>query len=118
VLASLQPTVLFPPTVQALLAGHNHVFEVVSFATAQPPQFVSGNSGDWLDAPLSLPLPAGTTPLPGAAVAHIVAIDRFGFMTIERDGPRWRVVAHDVRGTATASCTLFERKATCTPAAP
>ncbi len=42
VLQSLQPTVLFPPNVQALLAGHIHLFEVVSFSTAQPPQVIVG----------------------------------------------------------------------------
>ena len=60
-----QPTVLFPPNVQALLSGHVHLFEVVSFSTPQPPQFVSGNGGDWVDTPLPLPLPAGATPRAG-----------------------------------------------------
>ena len=53
------------PSVQALLAGHVHLFEVVSFSTPQPAQFVSGNGGDWIDTPLPSPLPAGTTPMPG-----------------------------------------------------
>ena len=65
VLGALQPTVLFPPEVKALLAGHVHLFEVVSFSTPQPAQFVSGNGGDWIDTPLPSPLPAGTTPMPG-----------------------------------------------------
>jgi len=116
VLGALQPTVLFPPNVQALLAGHVHLFEVVSFSTAQPAQFVTGNGGDWIDPPLPLPLPAGTTPAPGAVVASLVATNRFGFMTIERDGAGWRMVAHDAHGMPMTSCTLFERRATCDPA--
>jgi len=118
VLSALQPTVLFPPNVQALLSGHVHLFEVVSFATPQPTQIVAGNGGDWIDTPLPLPLPAGTTPAPGTVVAALVASNRFGFMTMERDGARWRLVAHDVRGAPMTSCILFERRATCEPASP
>jgi hypothetical protein len=118
VVAALQPVALFPPNVQALLSGHVHLFEVVTFATPQPPQFVAGNGGDWVDTPLPIPLPPGTTPAPGAVVAGIVASNRFGFMTIERDGARWRMVAHDVRGAPMTTCTLSERRATCDPIAP
>ena len=117
VLSALQPTVLFPPNVQALLAGHVHIFEVVSFSTAQPAQFVTGTGGDLLDMNLPSPLPAGTTPAPGAVVASMVATNRFGFMTMERDGALWRMVARDARGAPMTSCTLFERRATCDPLA-
>jgi Calcineurin-like phosphoesterase len=118
VLSALQPTVLFPPNVQALLSGHVHLFEVVTFATPQPAQFVAGNGGDWIDTPLPLPLPPGTTPAPGTVVAGLVASNRFGFMTMERDGAHWRMIAHDVRGAPMTACTLFERRATCNPASP
>jgi hypothetical protein len=118
VLNAVQPTVLFPPNVQALLSGHVHLFEVVSFVTPQPTQFVSGNGGDWVDTPLPLPLPPGTVPAPGTVIAGLVASNRFGFMTMERDGARWRMVAHDARGAPLISCTLFERRATCDPASP
>lgn len=118
VLATLQPTVLFPPNVQAVLAGHVHLFEVVSFSTAQPAQFVTGTGGDLVDVNFPSPLPVGTTPVPGAVVAGMVATNRFGFMTMERDGARWRMVARDARGAPITSCTLFERRATCDPIAP
>jgi hypothetical protein len=117
VLGSLQPTVLFPPEVKAILAGHVHLFEMVSFSTPQPAQFVSGNGGDWIDTPLPSPLPAGRTPMPGAIIASLIATNRYGFMTIERDGAGWRMVAHDARGVPMISCTLFERSAKCDPAA-
>ena len=100
---------------KALLAGHVHLFEVVSFSTPQPAQFVSGNGGDWIDTPLPLPLPPGTTPAPGAVVAGIVATNRFGFMTMERDGARWRITAHDGSGQAMSTCALAERRADCSP---
>ena len=118
VLASLYPTVLFPPTVKALLAGHVHLFEVVSFSTPQPAQFVSGNGGDWIDNPLPQPLPAGVVPAPGTVMSTLTATNRFGFMTMDRDGARWRIVAHDAHGTALIVCTLLERQATCGGAPP
>jgi len=118
VLASLYPTTLFPPGVKALLSGHVHLFEMVSYSTPQPVQFVSGNGGDWTDRPLPDPLPAGVVPAPGTVISSIVATNRFGFMTMERDGGRWLVVAHDARGTALFRCTLEGRQASCTAVAP
>jgi len=116
VLAPLQPIALFPPNVKALMSGHVHLFEVVSFSTPQPAQFVSGNGGDWIDTPLPQPLPPGVVPAPGTVMAGLVATNRFGFMTMERDGARWRMVAHDARGSPLISCTLDDRRASCAPA--
>jgi hypothetical protein len=115
VLQSLHPTVLFPPNIEALLAGHNHVFEMVSFATAQPPQFVSGNAGDWVDQPFPSPFPPGLQPAPGAVVAELVATNRFGFMTMDRAAAGWNMTAWDVHAVALTTCTLGERKARCAP---
>ncbi len=116
VLQAVQPTALFPANVAALLAGHVHLFEVVSFRAELPPQFISGNGGDWVDTDLPSPLPAGATPAPGAVVAGTVATNRFGFMTMARDGAGWTMTARDVRGAPLTTCTLFQRHATCTPA--
>ena len=116
VLVPLYPTTLFPPSVKALLSGHVHLFEVVSFSTPQPAQFVSGNGGDWVDTPLPQPLPAGVLPAPGTAMSTLVATNRFGFMTMDRDGARWRIVAHDARGVPLFVCTLVERQASCAAA--
>ena len=113
VLETLHPAVLFPPTVQASLAGHFHLFEVVSFATPQPAQFVLGNGGDWADAPLPTPIPPGLTPAPGAIVASLTAINEFGFSTMERSATGWRLVARDTRGMPMATCTLVGKKANC-----
>jgi len=92
------------------------LFEVVSFSTPQPAQFVSGNGGDWIDTPLPQPLPPGVVPAPGTVMAGLAATNRFGFMTMERDGALWRMVAHDARGTPLISCVLEGRQASCTPA--
>ena len=62
VLQTLEPVALFPPDVKALIAGHVHLFEVVSFSSPHPAQFVSGTGGDWVDTPLPLPLAANLAP--------------------------------------------------------
>ncbi len=115
VLQNLHPTALFPRNIEALLAGHNHVFQMVSFATAQPPQFVSGNGGDWVDQPFPTPFPPGQQPAPGAVVAELVASNRFGFMTMDRAATGWNMTAWDVRDGALTTCTLAGRKARCAP---
>jgi hypothetical protein len=117
VLDPLYPSVLFPPTIEALLAGHNHMLEIVNFRTPHPPQFITGNGGDWADQPFPVPFPAAAQPAPGAVVAEIVSSTRFGFMTMERNGPGWRLQAWDANGQLMTSCTLGERRAACTPIA-
>jgi len=116
VLLSLEPVALFPPDVKALLSGHVHLFEVVTFSTPHPPQFVSGIGGDSVDTPLPLPLAAKQTPAPTAVVSAIVATNRFGFMTMQRDGARWTMTARDIDGKPMVTCALGERRADCAPA--
>jgi hypothetical protein len=77
---------------------------------------VSGNAGDWLDARFPSPFPASATPAPGAVVAGIVARSAFGFMTMERAGASWTMVARDINGTPVTLCKLAEKKIRCGPA--
>jgi len=116
VLQTLEPVALFPPDVKALISGHVHLFEVVSFSTPHPAQFVSGFGGDWVDTPLPLPLAANLTPAPTAIVSAIVATNRFGFMTMQRDGTRWTMIARDFDGKTMTTCGLNQRRADCAPA--
>jgi hypothetical protein len=116
VLQTLEPVALFPPDVKALIAGHVHLFEVVSFSTPHPAQFVSGNGGDWVDTKIPLPLAENLSPAPTAFVSGIVATNRFGFMTMQRDGGRWTMTARGVEGRPMTTCALNERRADCAPA--
>jgi hypothetical protein len=116
VLQTLEPVALFPPDVKALISGHVHLFEVVSFSSPHPAQFVSGIGGDWVDTELPLPLSPDETPAPAAVISNIVATNRFGFMTMERDGARWTMTARDVRGQPMTRCVLDGRRADCAPA--
>jgi hypothetical protein len=114
VLSPMYGTALFPPFVEALLAGHNHVLEIVNFASPHPPQFITGNGGDWADNPFPVPFPAGREPAPGAVVAQILSTTRFGYMTMDRDGAGWAMNAYDYDGKPMTSCTLVGRRVTCT----
>jgi hypothetical protein len=109
---------LFPAGVQAQLSGHVHLFEMVSFATAQPTQIISGNGGTRLDAPLPVALARGAQPSPGAVVESIVSTTQFGFLMMEQDERgEWRIEVRDRRGQPVSICTLRGSKTRCDPEA-
>jgi hypothetical protein len=107
---------LYPPTVQAAISGHIHLFEAVSFTTAQPTQLIAGTGGDWADVALPRTLPAGATPSQGAVIGSIVSSNQPGFTLMEREGDgTWRVEARDAGGTIMTTCTMRETKLKCVP---
>ncbi len=117
VLAPINGPSLFPPNVQTLIAGHNHLFEMVSFVSSHPTQLISGNGGAWADAPLPRPLPPGVSVAPGTVIDSIVSTSRYGFMVLERDpdsSDLWRVEARDVHGHLMITCMLRNGKTHCT----
>src|SRR5450432_1305357 len=116
VLAPLNGDRLFPSNFDALLSGHVHLFEVVSYSTPQPTQLISGNGGAWADVALPRELPKGATPSPGALIGSIVSTNQSGFMTIERGADSgWRIEARDRRGRLFTTCALRDGKTRCIP---
>jgi hypothetical protein len=118
VLRPINGDLLFPRGVDAVLAGHVHLFEVLSFATPHPPQIVSGNGGTAADAPLPGVLPSGATPAPGAVVESVVSTTRHGYQTLERDSDvhdAWQIEARDTQGKLLTTCALRQGKVRCTP---
>lgn len=94
----------FPPSVQAFISGHIHLFEVLSFGAVRPPQLVVGNGGTLLDPPV-------TTPLTGLEIANMpvaygTMIDKFGFVLMERSGDKWAVGVKNVNGGDMDKCVL------------
>ncbi len=116
VLVPLNGERLFPSNVEALISGHIHLFQVVSYSTPQPTQLISGNGGAWADVALPRELPKGATPSPGALIGSIVSTNQSGFMVIERgaDG-MWQIDARDRNGQFFTTCTLRNGKTRCTP---
>jgi len=111
---SLNP-LLLPPRVQALLSGHVHLWEQVSFRTDHPSQFIAGFSGTLEDV---VPLPADPTsvqPAPGAVIHQFsVWQGGFGFMTMERAAAdTWHVGVYDRHGVLRNRCRLQGRQSSC-----
>ena len=116
VLVPLNGERLFPSNVEALISGHVHLFQMVSYSTPQPTQLISGNGGAWADVALPRELPKGATPSPGALIGSIVSTNQSGFMTIERDADgAWRIEARDRNGRLFTTCALRDSKTRCTP---
>lgn len=117
VFADMDPAIL-PRGVDALLAGHIHLWEQVDFGGWQPSQFVAGFSGTQEDiVPIPKALPATVSPAPGAPIRRFDAItDVFGYMTLERSGrTRWTADVYAVDGSQLRHCTLAKRRSYCRP---
>ncbi|MBB3862055.1 hypothetical protein GGQ88_003349 [Novosphingobium hassiacum] len=117
VFADMDPAIL-PRGVDALLAGHIHLWEQVDFGGWQPSQFVAGFSGTQEDiVPIPKALPAKVSPAPSAPIRRFDAItDVFGYMTLERSGrTRWTADVYAVDGSQLRHCTLAKRRSYCRP---
>ena len=115
VFGAINPLIM-PPRVNVLLSGHLHVWQEVSFSSPHPTQFVAGFSGTMEDlVPLPEQLPPGTAPAPGAVVEHHSSwVNGFGFMTMERKGPKqWEVKVWDTAGRQLNVCDIDGRHSTC-----
>ncbi|MES2159938.1 MAG: metallophosphoesterase [Pseudomonadota bacterium] len=107
---------LLPDGIQAMLSGHVHLWQQVSFASGHPSQFISGFSGTAEDTvPLPERLPDGVTPAPGARVEQFSSwVDGFGFMSMERLGAdQWLVQVHDQQGRVRNTCRLDGKRSRC-----
>lgn len=112
---SLNPQLL-PPAIQAMVSGHVHVWEQLSFSSGHASQFVAGFSGSAEDiVPLPATLPPEAMPAPGAVVEHFSSwIDGFGFMGMERGAPgEWRVTVFDRHGAVKNRCRISARRSVC-----
>ncbi len=107
---------LLPPRVNAMLSGHVHLWQEVSFSSPHPTQFIAGFSGTLEDViPLPEELPEGATPAPGAVVEHFSSwVNGFGFMTMDRTGANiWEVKVWDTAGHEVNSCNIEGKKSIC-----
>ncbi|HSY29460.1 MAG TPA: metallophosphoesterase [Burkholderiaceae bacterium] len=105
-----------PPRMNAMLSGHVHVWEEISFSSPHPTQFVAGFSGTSEDTvPLPATLTADQAPAPGAIVDHFSSwVNGFGYMTMERKGAnQWDVKIWNVTGQQVNSCKIEGKKSVC-----
>lgn len=94
----------FPKSIQAIMGGHIHLFQVLSFDGTRPPQLVVGNSGTLLDKPITTPL-AGLE-IGGMKVSYGTMRADFGFVTMTRAGDEWAMRVKDVAGADKDRCVL------------
>ncbi len=116
------PKLLFPPNVNALFSGHIHVFQMTSFSTPHPTQFISGNAGSWVDEPNFESLPQGASTYGPAVIDQFTTTNQYGFMTMERvwdkntqTGADWVMREWDVDGRLLTTCLLSGSKGKCDP---
>lgn len=102
---------VLPPGVRAVLSGHIHLLELLSFDGPRPPQLIVGNSGVAMDDPITTPL-AGLE-IAGGTVRDGLTYVRFGFTTLERDVGGWRVVTRDETGAPLTECFLSREGLAC-----
>lgn len=107
---------LLPPRMNAMLSGHVHVWEEVSFSSPHPTQFIAGFSGTAEDTvPLPAELPAGESPAPGAIVEHFSSwVNGFGYMTMERrSADQWDVKIWNTAGKQVNACRIVGKNSVC-----
>ena len=115
VFSAINPLIM-PPRVNAMLSGHIHLWQEVSFSSPHPTQFIAGFSGTMEDVvPLPARLPPGATPALGAVVEHFSSwVSGFGFMTMERKGStQWEVKVWDTHGKQVNSCSIEGSHSNC-----
>jgi hypothetical protein len=99
-----------PASIELLLSGHIHAFEVIDYDGEAPPQLIAGNGGDLLDA---APADLAGIVVGGVKIARGLALPGFGFLEMSRNATGWRIVAYDVSGKRLRQCQLAERRIAC-----
>ncbi|MDB5818632.1 MAG: calcineurin-like phosphoesterase family protein [Rhizobacter sp.] len=115
VMRTLNPVAYYPDGVKIALHGHVHDFQALSFSSAHPATFVTGNGGDNVDVNLPDPFPATSTPAPGVVISQITHTNTFGFMLMERTavGSPWLYKAYTRDGKLLTTCTPSGSKVSC-----
>jgi hypothetical protein len=101
-----------PATVTAMLSGHHHIFQVLTYEQDLPLQIVSGHGGDYLNDG-SLTNPAGwvVNGVKVKAGVHLPAV--FGYAMLDKAPSGWALTSFDRFGKALVACDMAGRSATC-----
>ena len=101
-----------PATAEALISGHMHTFQAMSYAEDFPAQIVAGNGGVALDAAVPGRLDGlsvgGMKVEKGRGLTSV-----FGYALLERLEGAWRLTAYDVHERPLARCDVRARKVEC-----
>ena len=94
-----------------VLAGHTHLFEILSYAGGRPPQIVAGDAGTTLGAKIEKGLKGET--VFGSQVESGASRHQFGFTMLERKKRRWKLALKDPSGGTLASCGIQGKAVVC-----
>ncbi|MBG0808838.1 metallophosphoesterase [Methylosinus sp. H3A] len=101
-----------PPGVQAILSGHLHAFEALSFREDRPAQFVVGVGGTAMDPHIPANFDGTTIGEANVEQGRGVAAT-FGFAIFERGDGEWIVTDYDAHAKPLLRCHLRGRKIDC-----
>jgi predicted phosphodiesterase len=101
------------PGVTMIVAGHTHLFELLSFTQPLPPQVVVGNGGTDLAHKIKAAL-AGQS-IGTATVARGDSVDDFGYALTKPagGGKGWSLRLHDTKGKKVLECTIADGVTQC-----
>ncbi len=94
----------FSPSLQLLIAGHIHLFEVLNFEKWHPAQLIVGNGGSLIDPPVTA-LRNGLE-IAGMHVEYSTATNEYGFSVMTRNRNHWTLSAHNIGGSEVDKCVL------------
>jgi hypothetical protein len=102
-----------PEGIALALAGHMHIFEMLSFADRRPPELIVGTGGTALDPPIKRSLVGVSI---GGTTVRQARVDRaFGFIMLRpRSGDdEWTATFYTAKGRSKFACRLTPTAATC-----
>lgn len=101
-----------PANAQAIVSGHLHILETVSYAEDLPAQIVAGHGGDWIET--LTPKNFDGLVINGVTVEQgRAAPAAFGFAMLERAAAGWLFTGYDSLGAPLLRCRLRGRKLDC-----
>jgi predicted phosphodiesterase len=102
-----------PHGIDAILSGHTHLFELLSFGQDRPLQIVAGDGGTALAE--ELPHQLDGIQIQGAAVMGSEVLIEFGYTVFERGkhGSEWKFTLHSQQGHPLAHCRMNAGIGTC-----
>jgi hypothetical protein len=96
-----------------ILAGHTHLFEILSYSTGRPPQIVAGDAGTALANQIQQDLKGET--VFGTQVESGTSRHQFGFTMLQRRGAadRWDLALKNPEAKTLVACRIEGKKARC-----
>jgi|SRR5215510_3607595 len=99
--------------IDMVVAGHTHLFELLSFEQALPPQVVVGNGGTDLAHEIKTSLKGQN--IGTATVRNGDSVDEFGYALLEpaKDETGWSLHLHDSKGKKKLTCAISGNTTQC-----